>query len=185
MAIDFPVPGFLGETYKPPSSDFTYQWNGIAWTVQSGNAGGAPTVSDSPPTSPLAGQQWYQSSTGRLCIYYFDGNQSQWVEEGPGAVLLATQGAYAWGVTDESGALLNDFNVTSVVRLATGRYEVTMDTPAVVNPYVVQVTSQRPGGAFSPRWANAIIGDASVFEVQIFNDLLADADGAFSFTVFT
>lgn len=183
MAIDFPVPSFVGETYSPPSTAFTYQWNGTVWTVQSGNAGGAPTVSDSPPTDPLVGDQWYQSSTGRLCIYYFDGNQSQWVEEGPGSAVLATQGSHAWGVVDAAGTLLTDFNVTSVVRNSVGRYTVVMAAPTVINPYPVLLTAQDPQAVRSTSYS---ITDASTFVVGVVRVSTGDlADGAFGFTVYT
>ena len=46
-----------------------------------GSTGGASTtVSDTAPTSPSAGDFWYNSSTLGLFIYYNDGNSSQWVQ---------------------------------------------------------------------------------------------------------
>jgi hypothetical protein len=52
------------------------QWNGTAW-VNSNAAGGA-TISDNAPSSPSAGQIWFESDTGKTFIYY----DSQWVEVG-------------------------------------------------------------------------------------------------------
>ena len=46
-----------------------------------GSTGGASTtVSDTAPSSPSAGDFWYNSSTLGLFIYYNDGNSSQWVQ---------------------------------------------------------------------------------------------------------
>ena len=39
------------------------------------------TVSDSPPSSPVAGDLWYESDTGRMFVYY----DSFWVEYGADA----------------------------------------------------------------------------------------------------
>lgn len=37
------------------------------------------TVSDTAPTTPLAGDLWWKSNTGEFFIYYSDGNSTQWV----------------------------------------------------------------------------------------------------------
>ena len=46
------------------------------------NVGGA-NVASTPPTSPVNGQLWWDQDTGRLFIYYIDGDSSQWVEATP------------------------------------------------------------------------------------------------------
>jgi hypothetical protein len=51
-------------------------------------AGGASvTSSDTAPTSPSAGDLWFDSSTAELLVYYADGSSNQWVtvsgEQGP------------------------------------------------------------------------------------------------------
>lgn len=43
-------------------------------------------ISDTSPASPVAGTQWWDSSVGRLYIYYNDGNSSQWVDASPSLV---------------------------------------------------------------------------------------------------
>ena len=43
------------------------------------------TVSDTAPSSPSAGDLWYESDTGNLLVYYSDANTSQWVEIGHAA----------------------------------------------------------------------------------------------------
>jgi hypothetical protein len=47
-----------------------------------GGGGASVTISDTPPASPTAGNLWWESDTGNLYIYYFDGNSSQWVAIG-------------------------------------------------------------------------------------------------------
>ena len=70
--------------------------NGDLWTTTAGlyaringatvgpyNAGtvvAAASISDAAPGSPVAGQMWWQSSTGNLFIYFNDGTSSQWVQ---------------------------------------------------------------------------------------------------------
>lgn len=60
------------------------------------------TVSDTPPSSPVAGQIWWESDTGNTYIYYNDGNSSQWVQQNvaeglisPYVSTLAAQGTAA------------------------------------------------------------------------------------------
>lgn len=52
------------------------QWNGTAW-VNATAAGGA-TISDTTPGTPVAGQIWFESDTGKTFIYY----DSSWIEVG-------------------------------------------------------------------------------------------------------
>ena len=84
------------------------QWNGTAW-VNSNAAGGA-TISDTEPSSPSAGQIWFESDTGKTFIYY----DSQWVEvgtqplgpsgpTGPTGVTGATGPTGPTGVTGATG----------------------------------------------------------------------------------
>ena len=49
--------------------------------AQSGGGGGASvTTSDAAPSSPSAGDLWYNTSAGGLFVYYQDANSAQWVE---------------------------------------------------------------------------------------------------------
>ena len=52
-----------------------------AWLEVSGG-GASLTVSDTPPSSPEAGNLWFESDTGNTLVYYTDANTSQWVELG-------------------------------------------------------------------------------------------------------
>lgn len=42
------------------------------------------TVSDTAPATPQSGQLWFQSSSGRVFVWYVDANSSQWVQVAPG-----------------------------------------------------------------------------------------------------
>jgi hypothetical protein len=41
--------------------------------------GGSITMADVPPSTPAAGQGWWDSTSGQLYLYYSDPNSSQWV----------------------------------------------------------------------------------------------------------
>lgn len=45
--------------------------------------GSSVTASDTAPSSPNAGDLWYDSTGGRLYVYYNDGTSSQWVDAAP------------------------------------------------------------------------------------------------------
>ena len=66
------------------STNQVLAWNGsdYAWVAQSGGGGGGASVttSDAAPSSPSAGDLWYNTNAGGLFVYYTDANSSQWVE---------------------------------------------------------------------------------------------------------
>ena len=47
-------------------------------------------ISQFPPASPIAGDLWWNSTTGQLCIYYADTDGSQWVSATQVPDILAT-----------------------------------------------------------------------------------------------
>ena len=59
---------------------FYFRYSG-AWQEVSGG-GASLTVSDTAPSSPEAGNLWFESDTGNTLVYYTDANTSQWVELG-------------------------------------------------------------------------------------------------------
>ena len=69
-------------TAPSPSNGEVLTWNGTAWV--NGAAGTSVSISDSAPGSPSAGNLWWESDTGRLKIYYSDGDSAQWVDTNPG-----------------------------------------------------------------------------------------------------
>ena len=83
--MTFPSNPSNGATHKIGSTDFTYnstsnQWKGVVTTSSSGG-GGSSSVSlgSTAPTSPAAGQMWYDESLGRLFIW----SSSAWIDTSP------------------------------------------------------------------------------------------------------
>lgn len=60
------------------STGQVFQYNGTKFAPA--NAAGGATISDTPPSSPSAGQIWFESDTGKTFVYY----DSSWVEIGGG-----------------------------------------------------------------------------------------------------
>lgn len=61
----------------------TSSGSGAYWSTVSGGGGGGSsgaTISDTAPSSPTAGQLWFDSTSASLAIYYTDADSSQWVE---------------------------------------------------------------------------------------------------------
>jgi len=54
----------------------------VYWTTSSGG-GASVTVSATAPSSPTAGDLWWNSNLGSLYVYYNDGDSSQWVVASP------------------------------------------------------------------------------------------------------
>ena len=69
------------------SSGEVLSWNGTDydWVAQSGGGGGGAsvTVSDAAPSTPSAGDLWFDSTGLVLYVYYNDGDSSQWVQTNP------------------------------------------------------------------------------------------------------
>ena len=49
---------------------------------------GFVTISDDAPSSPNAGDLWWESDTGRLKVYYNDGDSAQWVDTASGVLCV-------------------------------------------------------------------------------------------------
>jgi hypothetical protein len=74
MAIDFPNSPTTNQLYTVGSR--SWKWDGETWNIYAATP--AIYVQDSAPTSPIDGDQWYESDTGRWFLRY----QSVWVEIG-------------------------------------------------------------------------------------------------------
>jgi hypothetical protein len=59
-----------------PSDGTLYARKNAAWVAV---PSASVTISDTAPVSPSAGNLWWNSTNGQLCIYYNDGTSSQWV----------------------------------------------------------------------------------------------------------
>lgn len=70
----------------------TSSW--IPGTAVGGGGGGSYTISATAPSSPSAGDVWFDSTDGLSYIYYVDVDTAQWVE------ISGTQGAPGPGIAD-------------------------------------------------------------------------------------
>ena len=109
MAVDFPTSPSNGQTFTSGTITYTYNATAGLWnSAASGGGGSSVTVSDTAPTSPSAGDMWYNSLSLKMFVYYNDGSSSQWVPASP-------QQAGADGATGPAGA---DGSATSYANLA-------------------------------------------------------------------
>ena len=103
-----------------------------------GGGGSSVTVSDTAPTSPSAGDQWFDSSSLIMFVYYADGSSNQWVPATPAGQTGATGAAgadgndgtagYATVVTDMAGLVAITGMVAGQTALVTALNKVFMYT---------------------------------------------------------
>ena len=122
-AFDFPNSPSVNDVYT--ANGISYKWDGTVWkrvsatgaqggTGSTGAQGAAGAqgdnagldISTGAPSSPDAGDLWFDSDSGVLAAYYNDGNSSQWVEvsTGPIGAQGATGSTGAQGATGSTGA---------------------------------------------------------------------------------
>ena len=88
-AINFPNSPSNGDTHE----GFVYNSTLGVWKSAASGGGSSVTVSDSAPSSPSAGDLWWDSAGNRMFIYYTDADSSQWVQ----ATTPGADGASATG----------------------------------------------------------------------------------------
>lgn len=84
------------------SNGQVFQYNGTKFLPA--NAAGGATISDTPPSSPSAGQIWFESDTGKTFVYH----DSFWIEIG---------GAGGGGSTSNP---MNDSKFTAIITMDIG-----------------------------------------------------------------
>lgn len=86
-AIVFPANPSNAQTFTA-SNGTTYVYNSASgyWGVQVTAGNGAVSISDTAPSNPVTGQQWFNSTTLRTYIYY----NSQWIISNPVGLQGAT-----------------------------------------------------------------------------------------------
>ena len=129
MAIDFPSSPSLNQTYT--YGDRSWSWTGVGWHLVSTAAGpqgptgpagpkGAYTVSASQPATPISGDVWFDSNSGRTYTYY----GTAWVESalgtagptGPSGVISVTSPLTNTGTSTAAvlGININSIQLTGV-----------------------------------------------------------------------
>ena len=85
MATNFPNSPSNGATHTFGGNTYTYNSTVGAWQGPAASSGGGAsvTVSETAPTSPSAGDLWFDSGNLNLYVYYNDGNSNQWVQTNP------------------------------------------------------------------------------------------------------
>ena len=74
-----PAVGAIGSLFYNTSTGALHVSTGSAWGTVSGAGGASVSISESAPSSPGAGDLWFDPSDMTIYIYYNDGNSSQWV----------------------------------------------------------------------------------------------------------
>ena len=59
------------------------------WDIVDNISGAKVDTGDNPPDSPTEGMLWWESDTGKLYIYYNDGDSSQWVQVSMGGASIS------------------------------------------------------------------------------------------------
>lgn len=97
--------------------------NGTESIVEIGGGGGASiSIGDTAPVSPINGSLWWDSSAGKLKIYYNDGTSSQWVD--------ASSNTYGSGATS-STSIASSSTITPTTSVT--QYNVTaLAVPATI-----------------------------------------------------
>jgi hypothetical protein len=83
MAMDFPNSPTVNQTYTV--GDKTWKWSGTAWEIVV-NRPAMRTVADTPPASPIVGDEWFNSLTGRTYTWF----DSYWVEVNTNSIVGAS-----------------------------------------------------------------------------------------------
>ena len=83
-----PVNEFSPTSYPDKTDNNTiYKWDSIKWVAYIPSLDDLPSVEvgENPPSNPTIGDLWWDSSedSGRLYVYYDDGNTEQWVDASP------------------------------------------------------------------------------------------------------
>ena len=74
MALNFPDSPSDGDTF----SGYSYNASNGAW-VSSSLTNTGPIVSDTAPSNPINGDFWFDSTTAKIYMNYYDGSSNQWV----------------------------------------------------------------------------------------------------------
>lgn len=79
----------------------SYYFNGGSWMPLATTGG--QVVSAVPPSNPVNGTRWFDTTSGRTYIYYVDVDSAQWVEDNPQNRTIVVGGGGGGAVTSVNG----------------------------------------------------------------------------------
>ena len=133
-AVNFPTSPTNGQLFVHEGKVFTWDSTNSIWSRNPTSAGSAEIASsETPPSSPVNGAVWFNTSTMGLYVYYSDGTSSQWVQINDPAgnlgtgVVTVSSSAPSNAV---SGDLWYDIDSTGSLLIYDGTYWVTA-VPAI------------------------------------------------------
>ena len=105
MPLNFPIGPTLDQIYA--TGGRSWQWNGQGWNLRSTPVIGPNsfTFGEIPPSDPVQGDMWLDSTVGSLFFYVNDGTSAQWAEitgQSRGGV------SFTFGPVPPSGAIAGD-----------------------------------------------------------------------------
>lgn len=83
MAMDFPNSPTVNQTFTV--GDKTWKWSGTVWEIVV-NRPAMRSVADTPPASPIVGDEWFNSLTGKTYTWF----DSYWIEVNTNSVVGAS-----------------------------------------------------------------------------------------------
>jgi hypothetical protein len=119
------------------------QWVQTSNVGGGGGGGSSVSVGDTAPTSPKAGDLWWDSADdgGRLWVWYEDADSNQWVEASPNQV-----GSSFWS-RDDATTTVSPSTAGDSVDIGSGNIELNADGSVVVGKFTGSTTGL-PGYSF-------------------------------------
>lgn len=121
MAMDFPNSPTVNQTYTV--GDKTWKWTGTAWEIVATRPA-MRTVADTPPASPIVGDEWFNSLVGRTYTWF----DSYWVEVNTNSIVGASG---LNGVASASAPLAYDSGSNTISVQSSPTFSGTLKAPAI------------------------------------------------------
>ena len=106
MALNFPDSPSNGDTTTLNGVSYTYDSTKTVWVSTTGPIT-TVAVSDTAPTTPTAGDMWFNSADLKLYIRYNDGATSQWIIAAPAGPAGASGASGAAGASGSANSYAN------------------------------------------------------------------------------